>query len=126
MVCISKCLSNFFQELHHNFTKVRRRVSYPSVNLRLEFSQQVVQVLALVSNVMMCYRYLLLYYGMPCFFQWKSLLPIENTRGSLSQAEVPASGGLPAQVVPLLYLIQEGIAPPVLQASNQEAWRKSG
>ena len=60
--------------------------------------------------------------------QWKSLLPIENTRGSssLSQAEVPASGGLPAQVVPLLYLIQEGIAPPVLQASNQEAWRKSG
>ena len=71
MVCISKCLSNFFQELHHNFTKVRRRVSYPSVNLRLEFSQQVVQVLALVSNVMMCYRYLLLYYGMPC------LLPME-------------------------------------------------
>ena len=64
-------MSNFFQELHHNFTKVHRRVSYPSVNLRLEFSQQVVQVLALVSNVMMCYRYLLLYYGMPC------LLPME-------------------------------------------------
>ena len=43
--------------------------------------------------------------GCLAFFQWKSLLPIENTRGSgsLSQAEVPASGGLPAQVVQLFF-----------------------
>ena len=61
----------FFKNCITISLKYVERVSYPSVNLRLEFSQQVVQVLALVSNVMMCYRYLLLYYGMPC------LLPME-------------------------------------------------